>query len=94
LANDDKHFPDFVGLNSVPVNMRPTNLVDLKIGQTDAGQLDAFNKTEHIRPDNNVHANSFAEKKKWHFYYTDFCLFSNVITISKYDIRDLWFELL
>jgi hypothetical protein len=46
-----------------------TNFVDLPIGQTDcAGQLDAFNKTEHLRPDHDVHANSFAEKKKWHFY--------------------------
>jgi hypothetical protein len=44
------------------VQTRPTDLVDLSIGQADcAGQSDSFNEAEHIRPNFNGQKNNFAE---------------------------------
>jgi hypothetical protein len=52
------NFFDLVGLNFVPVQTGPTNLMDVPIGQTDcAGQLDAFHKAEYIRPNFNRQKN-------------------------------------
>jgi hypothetical protein len=46
----------------VPVQTGPTNFLDAPIGQTDhTGQLDAFYKAEHIRPNFNGQKNNNAK---------------------------------